>query len=368
MRSKIVCAFWKAMVGFVAVSATLLGPRGARAQRTPMGDYITAEARYVRAQGLFLESAAIARKVNAEAVAIEIDNSVAYVKAYWERKRIWEEEWRKRHPTMLQREKTIQDMLQRQIRDIPEYVLKSDPTSQLNWLLRKMSGAAVAAQYLTAEELPDARLNATLTETDISQIWVTDGGRGSEFVFRLAEPRILETRWPPALRPPEFKPVREEFETARDAMLKESEQNKGPVSYEGGKRLMKATDQLLTTLNDAYPSERRAVPADFLDYNDAKRFLQSLALGVIRTIKTDDRSLFQEDRRFHGKTLLELLQYMSQNGLLFKKNPAGGEGVYSKLFLEMRSLYLVLAPDKPAGGVEKLEPVVEKPAAKNGAF
>ena len=142
-------------------------------------------------------------------------------------------------------------------------------------------------------------------------------------------------------------------------MFKESEQNKEPMSYEGGKRLMKATDQLLTALDDAYPSERRTVPAEFLDYNDAKRFLQSLVLGVMRTIKTDDRSLFQNDLRFRGRTLLELIQYMSQNGLLFKKNPAGGEGVYSKLFLDMRSLYVVLAPDKSAA---------EKPAEKNGAF
>ena len=221
-----------------------------------------------------------------------------------------------------------------------------------------MSGPALAAQYLSGEQLPDPRLNAVLTERDIKQIWVTDGGRGSEFVFRLAEPRILETRWPPALRPPAFKPVREEFEAARDAMFKESEQNKEPMSYEGGKRLMKATDQLLTALDDAYPSERRTVPAEFLDYNDAKRFLQSLVLGVMRTIKTDDRSLFQNDLRFRGRTLLELIQYMSQNGLLFKKNPAGGEGVYSKLFLDMRSLYVVLAPDKSAA---------EKPAEKNGA-
>ena len=56
------------------------------------------EARYVRAQGLFLESAADARKINAEAVAVELDNSVAYVRAYWKRKSIWEEEMRKRRP------------------------------------------------------------------------------------------------------------------------------------------------------------------------------------------------------------------------------------------------------------------------------
>jgi hypothetical protein len=359
------------MISFVAISATLLAPRCAHAQvvtekaSTAMGDYIRAEAKYVRAQGLFLESAATARKINAEAAAIEIDNSVAYVKAYWKRKSVWEEEWRKRHPTMIEQEKKTQEVWRDRIKNLPESILKSDVTDQLNWLFREMSGPALAVEYLSpGNPLSDPRLNAALTETDINQIWLTDGGRGSKLVFRLAEPRILETRWPPALRAPEFKPAREEFEAAREAMLKEIQQNKGPLSDEGGKRLVKTTDQLLTALNDAYPSQRRASPAEFLDYNDAKRFLKTLLLGVVRTIKTDDRSLFQSDHRFRGKSLLELVQYMYQNGLLFAKNPEGGEGVYGKLFLRMRGLYMTLVPDRLADGPEKREPAAEK----NGQF
>ena len=230
-----------------------------------------------------------------------------------------------------------------------------------------MSGPALAVQYLSGEQLPDPQLNEALTETDIKQIWVTDGGRGSKFVFRLAEPKILETRWPPALREADFTPAREEFEAARETMLKESQRNKGPLSDESGKRLIRAVNELLTALEDAYPRERRAEPAEFLDYNDARRFLQTLLFGVTRTIKTDDRSLFQSDRRFHGKTLLDLLQYMYQNGLLFAKNPEAGERVYSKLFLKMREPVRGSWPNKSAGGPEKLEPAAEKPDAKNGA-
>jgi hypothetical protein len=55
---------------------------------------------------------------------------------------------------------------------------------------------------------------------------------------------------------------------------------------------------------------------------------------------------------------------MYQNGLLFAKNPEGGEGVYGKLFLRMRGLYMTLVPDRLADGPEKREPAAEK----NGQF
>ena len=302
MHSKIVCILWRATIGFVPLSAALLAPRCPRQVVVVTVRVRPWATTSCRMRGIFGHKGSSSNRLPrpqsqrrgggpGNRQLRRVCQSVLGPEVRLGK------EWRKRHPTMLQREKQIQEMLQRQIGDIPENVLKSDPTDQLNWLLRKMSGAAVAAQYLSSEELPDPRLNAALTETDINQIWVTDGGRGSEFVFRLAEPRILETRWPPALRAPAFKPGGRSSKRPGTQCSRRARQNR-PVSYEGGKRLMKATEQVLTALNDAYPSERRAVPAEFLDYSDAKRFLQSLVLGVMRTIKTDDRSLFQNDHRF----------------------------------------------------------------------
>ena len=162
MRSENVCALWKVTTGFVVLSAALLSPRCTHAQTTyivhegatPLSATISAEARYVRAQGQFLESAAAARKVNAEAVAIEIDNSVAYVKAYWKRKSVWEEEYRKRHPTVVQLEKQVQENLRHCMREQYQRFLKSDVTDQLNWLLRGMSGPAWPPSISRANSCP----------------------------------------------------------------------------------------------------------------------------------------------------------------------------------------------------------------------
>ncbi len=125
---------------------------------------------------------------------------------------------------------------------------------------------------------------------------------------------------------------------------------------------MKAVDGLLVALETAYPREVREKPAEFLDYNDAKRYLQTLVMQVARTIKSSDRSIFRSENRFQGKTLMDLIRYMYQNGLLFAKNPEGGEGVYDTLFLEMRNLYVVLgSATSAAGSAGKQAPAAEKP-------
>ena len=329
---------------------------------TPESFQIHERAVYLAACGDMAESMAIARKIQAEAVALELDNSVKFVEAYWKRKAIWKENYGKDHPTEIQRTEEIRKQWEHLIKDLPDWFTKSDVTGQLNCLLGKMSSPAMAVQYLSTKQLNDPRLQIALTERDINQLWTTDGGRGAKFVFRIANPRPIETRWPPALRAPEFKKFREEFEAAREAMIEEFRQDKGPLSYECGDRLMKADDGLLTTLEEVYPRDRRKAVTDFLDYHDAKSFLQSLVLGVLRARKGADHSLFQEGHGFHGKTVLELLQYMYENGLLFAKNPEGGEGTYKKLFDGMRNIYVILSQDEAAGEPEKHKPAVEGPA------
>jgi hypothetical protein len=327
------------------------------AAQTVLGDQIRAQAAYIRASGLYLESAAEARKINAEAVAVEIENSVKSVETYWNRKSIWEEEYRKRNPNHMEREKRLQEVFRRRIREQYIDLMKTDVSEQLNWLLRELSTTALAIRYDPRAQEADSQmgqLNGRLTERDKGQIWLNDGGRGSKLVFCLAEPKPLETRWPVGLRVPEFKEAREEFESAREAALAEIHERKGVPSYESGQRLIKATNGLLTTLDEAYPHERLSEPAEFLEYLDAKRYLQMLLSGVLRTIKTSDRSLFENNLQFHGETLLDLIEYMYRNGLLFSKPVAGGEGVYNKLFLGMRNMYVVFGADKPGGGSEKV--------------
>jgi hypothetical protein len=342
---------------------------------TALGDQIRAQARYIQAAGMYLESAATARKIGAEAAALEIENSVKAVQAFWDRRRIWEEEYRRRNPTPMEREAKIQEMWQKRMREQYQAILRSDVTDQLNWLLREVSVAALAAQYSlrsrdSNEPSSAFQIDMELTKSDINQIWLTDGGRGgAKFVFRLAEPKPMETRWPVGLRAPEFKEPREAFEAARQAVMEEADRGQGPVGFEQGKQLMKTVNDLLVALDNVYSKEQRAVPSTFLEYSDSKRFLQSLLMGVARTTKTNDLSLFKSENAFKGKTVLDLIQYMYQNGLLFAKSPEGGEGAYGRLFQAMRNMY-VLMGDKSGGATTEQTPssASEKPSGPTVPF
>lgn len=318
---------------------------------TPLSTVISAQAEYVQALGDFHESLAIAREVNAKAVAVEIENSVKAVEAYWERKRIWEEEYKKRNPNPEEREKRLQEAFKRQIRDDYDRILRTDPADRLNWLLTQLSGPALAAQYLSKEQLAaDGELNVKLLPRDKEQIWLTDGGKGgAKLEFNLVESKPLDTSyWPLGLRAPEFEIARKQFEQCRENVLKEIRQSKGQLSHQSGQDLITATNDLFAAVEAAYPAERRKTPSEFIDYNDSKNFLKSLLAGVLRTLKTSDRSIFEGNLQFQGETLLDLVQYMYQNGLKFAKAHPGGEGTYGKLFLGMRSMYVVLGVDKTA--------------------
>lgn len=108
---------------------------------TPLSVQIQSEAYYVAAYGDMLESAATARKINADAVAQEIQNSVAYVDAYFKRREL-NREWRaKEDPNYLEREKHRQEVLKRRVEEQYQDILKGDVTGPLNWLLRELTAS-----------------------------------------------------------------------------------------------------------------------------------------------------------------------------------------------------------------------------------
>ena len=66
---------------------------------TPLSHQIHAEAAYVAAYGDMVKSVAMRRKINAQAVALEIQNLVAYVDAYFKRREINREARAKEDPS-----------------------------------------------------------------------------------------------------------------------------------------------------------------------------------------------------------------------------------------------------------------------------
>jgi len=316
---------------------------------TPLSTVIEAQADLVVAQGRFLESVAIARRIHAEAYAQEIQNSVEEVKAYFERRRINREkvlEEKGNRPDII-REKKQKAMESYVKRDIHDLLNQADVTKQLNWLLAELCGPTMSVQYLGgSESLPE--LNDRLSEDVKAQIWLTDGGpAGSRLEFKLSDGKVLETAWPPGLRREPFAPLRKEFEAARDELIQEVEAG-GQVSEATRNRLIMATNELLVMLESAFPTEDRKESSVFLEYRAAKQYLRSLVAQVNRAISTNDRSVFAGSLRFQGNTIQELIQHMYQSGLLFAPPKDGGERVYKSLVQSLRNLYVNLPNVRPA--------------------
>lgn len=307
---------------------------------TPLSYQIESEAKYIRAQGQFLESAATARKINAEAVEQEIKNSVEYVKAYFERKDV-NNEWRRKNEW-----KTYFESLDRQQKATEQRIdkyfhetLKGDVTSELNYLLQKL----YFVQYMSPGDLKP--LDSPLSREDLEQIYLTDG----KLVFKAGDAEMLKTPWPYVLRGSDFAQERKEFEDSRDLLVREINEN-GRAGEESGKRIWKAVNQLLVTLETAYPPQKRRDFNDFQQYNSSKMYLNSLIVQVNHALKTNDCLVFNGSLSFNGSTLLDLIQHMCKSGLMFSKPQPGGERFYKPLFTNMRHLYLTLGSDRKDGG------------------
>jgi hypothetical protein len=337
----------------------LLPPAGGG---TPLSFQIQSEALYVSSCGSMLESAAIARKINAEAVAIEIQNSVAYVDAYFQRREL-NREWRaKEDPNYLEREKRRQDVFKRRVEEQYQDIERGDVTKTLNWLLRELANPVVAYQYLPANQtLRDSQIDRVLSQRDLQQIRLTDGGsKASRLVFAAGDGKPLSVHWPMALRGIEFATARESYERTLKDVGREIKA-RGQASPETQTQALASVNDLFVVLDEVYTKERRRDPAQFLDYAAAKRFLQSTLASTYRALSSSDTRLLTDGVQFQGDTLIRLLEHMYKNGFEFDSPEPGGEGTYKSLFQNLRSLYVTIGPNRPAVDLQPMAPPVDAP-------
>jgi hypothetical protein len=312
---------------------------------------IFAQSELYRSQGEFLVSASAARKQNAEAASMEMDNSIKWVKTYFERRRLNREYRAAENPSYLDRAESRNKTYYRLIDRNSETVLASDVTDTMNWMVRDLLAHSSYETFLVTYpgSLANSPDNIPLSAAEKHHLRLSEGKNvgGKVMIFRADTAQVLETRWPMALRDERFDSARANFEAARDSALAELKVEK-KLSRPSESRLMKAVDQLSDELSAAYPRERRnSSSAVFFEYLTSKRFLQSLALATCRLIETQSEVAFDESYRFQGENLAALLQHMMTKGLEFAPPEGGDEGTYRYLFQAIRALYLKAVP-KPA--------------------
>jgi len=309
---------------------------------TPMSAMVDAQARYLIAQGNCLESMAMARKIHAEAYAIELKNWVDEVDDYFKRRelnRLWR---RKENPSYLDHLKRAQDTREKEMREQFDTFAKGDVTNKLNWLFTKLSGPAMGVQYLgPSQSATVPALARLLSDDDKHKIWITDGGRkGSQLVCRLSDGDVLATPWPPGLRRPECDAGRDRYEDS----LKRLKAGGNPDATQ--RECVAALNDLFTELEEAYPREDRSRDCYlFLEYNGAKTFLRSLMAQAARIAETTDSTVFNGKLHFEGKSIEDLIRHMSQHGVYFAPCRPGGEGTYQSLLRDLSSIYLALGKD-----------------------
>jgi hypothetical protein len=307
-----------------------------------MSTMVDAQARYLVAQGACVESFAVARKINAEAYKIELENWVNEVDDYFKRRelnRLWR---RKENPSFLDHLKKAEDSREKEMREQFDSFAQGDVTNKLNWLLTKLSGPAIEAQYLGPSQSVPA-LGRVLSEADKRMIWITDGGRkGKQLVCRLSDGDVLATPWPVGLRNDECKPGTDSYDEALNRL------KAGGNPDEIHRQCIAALNDLFSALDEAYPRQERKIGYLFLEYNDAKSFLRSLMAQAARIAETTDSNVFGGELRFDGKTVQNLIQHMSQHGVHFAPCRPGGEGTYEHLLRDLSSIYIALGKDPTA--------------------
>jgi hypothetical protein len=324
---------------------------------TALSAQINAEAHYVAAYGYMVRSVAEARKINAEAVAQEIQNSVDYVKAYYERRHIYEEEYRKKHPDAITVENRRQKMLKERVEKQYQAIMRGGDrsmTDMLNWLLQELSSSVMSLQYVLDEKgLPQSQADVKLSQQELRLLRLTDGGHaGSRLVFAASDGKILLPKWPLALRGHECDAARDDFDRTRDAVVKDV-QATTKISPENQAKLMRAVNGLYAALDAAYPSEVRKNPQEFLDYSAGKRFIQGLVAAAHRAITINDATVFSGGNRFQGDNLFALVRHMHCNGLQFAPPEPGGERVYKTMFTNLRGMYVTLGREQPAANAKQ---------------
>ena len=322
---------------------------------TSISAEIHAEADFIRAYGEAAVDLNVAREVRARAVRLEIDNSVEYVKAYWERRSIHEAERLKRRTTESQRQDIRDSLTWKRLKDHPDLTADAIPNgTALNFLLDRLGGGILAYQFSTD---PVARRNHEIGRLEIPtelihQLHVRQDRSGTErLVFRLDEGQPLDVSWwPAAIRRHELQAEREQFLKARERFLASTQ-----AEFEKTlKELFLAYDQLVDAFHRFHTREVRLKSTQsHREYSLAKRFLQSLAGELYHFRSTGIRYADNQSLRFDGNNFVALLTHMSRNGLEFAPALPGEEAAYHQMFHLMRDLYVAVQEQKGKASPER---------------
>lgn len=314
----------------------------------PLAEQINAQANFQRALGESSINFATARKINAETFRQQIDNSVAYVQAGWDKKAIYRAEMFKRYIAPLDQERLRKskqwDWLEKDPSFAPEAIQSG---RAMNLLLDRLAVTVLTYSYTSSHTQDDKELRKRLKlEPEvIHQLFLKESVGRTGLRFRADSREALAIDWWPWLfrEQQSLQKPRREFDTARESLLNNLAQND--------------TTQRLQTLLDKYWQLKTDLDRWFEDhkhdpgfvaqgnpthYLDSKRFLESVFGELHRLQRTGSSSLLVGRGKFEGDNLLDLMAFMSKSALKFDAAQPGEEAAYHEVFRMMRDLYVTV--------------------------
>ena len=278
----------------------------------PYGGYFTGTANLVGAYGKYEIDVNKARLLNQQVEQAKIDT----------RRRLFDE-WRYERMHM----PTAEDLRVARIERDLARARRQPPLTEvlsgksLNDLLSHLK----AVQAKGGQQGNELRLD----EEMLKKINVAPDGSAGNLGLLKREQAGSKLAWPAPLRGEAFNTLRKDFAADADDAI-----NRARINGKVDEELMKKLTADLQGLNDAL--EKNVVDLSPGQYIDAKRFLNLLGDAVRALQDANVAKYFDRTYEARGKTVEDLVKYMSRRGLSFKSATPGDEAAY-------RALYTLLA-------------------------
>ena len=317
---------------------------------TVLSTHLHAQAVRAVAMGDFLESAAIARRINLESDRIAMENSIQWVETYFERRRINREY---RDAERLDYEESQLQIGRAKHRNIMYAQPPSDASDEINFMMNRMVADSDAYRAIFLGDLRSLEeIDSELTPNDLTHILLmqTGGSEGAR-TLRPTDPKLVSEHWPNIFVRSEFDDERFAYDQIREKALAEV-RTKGQLSVLTLEEVQGALRQLEKKFEEVYQWKRMKGTVDiatFTHYRIAgESFFRAQAAGTLRAFAMNDAGSYSADLRFDGDTLIDLLRHCSQYNLLFAAPEPGDELTYSRLYQQVRQIYIEFVPDQPS--------------------
>jgi|GEM_PF-1280018 len=314
----------------------------------PLAQQIHAQADFQRALGESAIDFAEARKINADTFRKEIDNSVAAVEAYWDRKAIYRAEQFKRYIAPLEREQLRKskqwDWLEKDPNFAPESIQNG---KAMNLLLDRLAMTVLTYSYTSTHSQDDQELRKRLKlePAVIHQLYLKESVGRTGLRFRADSREALTIDWWPWVfrKEQDLKKPREQFDKARTDLINHLATNDAPQKLQ---MMLDSYWEMKTSLDRWFQGHKKdpgfVAQGNPTHYLDGKRFLESVFGEIHRLQRTGSSSMLVGRTKFDGDNLFDLMAFMSKSALKFDAAQPGEEAGYHQVFQLMRDLYVTV--------------------------